>query len=310
MSTHSLTRLDSLNVSSKWISKKQDTKTMIVFTVLGLYFLIIGIILAVNSVQVQEYTTQYDATCGTSATCQVTLNVPQNMAGTVYFYYGLTNYFQNHRKYYTSKEFTQLAGNLVASSNLGECTPIVTNGQNWQTKALDGTPLDPNQASNPCGLIASTLFNDTFKMIAPNGSQVGVNESGIAWPEDLTFYKQPPGYKSIQWTNVTNEHFMVWMRPAGLGYFDKLWGIIPNGLPSGNYLVNIVNNYDVTPYQGKKYVMVATRTTFGGKNIVLTTIHLTAAFFSIVIVIGVYLYRRKMSTSRVSTRVPSSVRRD
>jgi hypothetical protein len=38
------------------------------------------------------------------------------------------------------------------------------------------------------------------------------------------------------------EHFMVWMRTAGLPEFRKLWGRIETQLPAGNYLININNS--------------------------------------------------------------------
>ena len=37
-------------------------------------------------------------------------------------------------------------------------------------------------------------------------------------------YKLPEGAEKKLWTNTTDEHFMVWMRPAGLPNFRKLWG--------------------------------------------------------------------------------------
>lgn len=37
------------------------------------------------------------------------------------------------------------------------------------------------------------------------------------------------------------EHFIVWMRPAGLPSFRKLWGRIETDLPVGKYQVSIYN---------------------------------------------------------------------
>jgi len=34
---------------------------------------------------------------------------------------------------------------------------------------------------------------------------------------------------------MKNEHFIVWMRTAGLPNFRKLWGRIPDGLEAGSY---------------------------------------------------------------------------
>lgn len=44
------------------------------------------------------------------------------------------------------------------------------------------------------------------------------------------------------------EHFIVWMRTAGLPNFRKLWGRINETLQPGNYTINIVNNYDVSSF--------------------------------------------------------------
>jgi len=40
---------------------------------------------------------------------------------------------------------------------------------------------------------------------------------------------------------MEDEHFIVWMRTAGLPNFRKLWGRIPGGLEAGDYEVHINN---------------------------------------------------------------------
>ena len=40
---------------------------------------------------------------------------------------------------------------------------------------------------------------------------------------------------------IFQEHFIVWMRPAGLPSFRKLWGRIETDLPVGKYQVSIYN---------------------------------------------------------------------
>lgn len=56
------------------------------------------------------------------------------------------------------------------------------------------------------------------------------------------------------------------MRTAGLPNFRKLWGKIENGLEVGTYYLKIKNNYDVSPFQGKKSFVVSTTNSLGGKN--------------------------------------------
>ena len=68
------------------------------------------------------------------------------------------------------------------------------------------------------------------------------------------------------WTNTTNEHFMVWMRTAGLPNFRKLWGRINSDLKAGKYIIEIENNYSVKKFEGEKYFVLSTVNAFGGKN--------------------------------------------
>lgn len=69
----------------------------------------------------------------------------------VYFYYQLDNFFQNHRRYVSSRSDAQLSGSNVTLAELlssGVCSPLDNAG--------GGLPL------NPCGLIAGSMFNGTL----------------------------------------------------------------------------------------------------------------------------------------------------
>lgn len=61
----------------------------------------------------------------------------------MYFYYGLTNYYQNHRRYVRSRDDNQLLGKI--STVATECQPFETNGS--------------NVGYTPCGAIANSRFN-------------------------------------------------------------------------------------------------------------------------------------------------------
>ena len=37
-------------------------------------------------------------------------------------------------------------------------------------------------------------------------------------------------WEDVQWLDMTDEHFIVWMRTSGLPTFRKLWGRIDDGL--------------------------------------------------------------------------------
>jgi len=69
---------------------------------------------------------------------------------------------------------------------------------------------------------------------------------------------------------MEDEHFIVWMRTAGLPNFRKLWGKINEPLEKGQYEVNIVNYYKVDSFQGQKWFVLSTTNALGGKNYFLS----------------------------------------
>ena len=60
-------------------------------------------------------------------------------------YYGLTNYFQNHRGYLGSRDDKQLLGTFESPPNK-ECGPF-------------STDENSNKTYIPCGAVANSLFN-------------------------------------------------------------------------------------------------------------------------------------------------------
>lgn len=148
--------------------------------------------------------------------CVVEFDITANLDPSVLFYYKLTNFFQNHRRYVKSLDSNQLKGKFVSPSTLsnGDCKPLGTVG------GKDGVAI------YPCGLIANSLFNgwvytflndiprlntftDTFTspvLLNPSGSpdssQVYVFSSkGIAWPGEAKKYTASPigpgGYPNL-----------------------------------------------------------------------------------------------------------------
>lgn len=73
---------------------------------------------------------------------------------------------------------------------------------------------------------------------------------------------------------MENEHFIVWMRTAGLPNFRKLWGKIETDMESARYKVVIENNYAVDTFQGKKYFVLSTTNALGGKNYFLAVCYI------------------------------------
>ncbi|KAG0352171.1 hypothetical protein BG005_008368 [Podila minutissima] len=229
--------------------------------------------------------------------CTVTFNLPVDLQPPVMLYYKLTNFYQNHRKYTKSLDYKQLAG--VASS------PTEIRGRK-------GCPLESGELIYPCGLIANSLFNDTFSTLrtvasetAPTGENYTFQDTGIAWSSDKGKYGKygytdlstvyipenwrkrypgPPYTYSADFPppNVeTDEHFQVWMRTAGWPTFLKPYGRNDQTVfKAGQYRMDIDMNFPITTYGGRKHVVITTLGATGGRNNFLGIGFIVAAILS------------------------------
>uniref|UniRef100_A0A0N4Z9K6 Cell cycle control protein 50A n=1 Tax=Parastrongyloides trichosuri TaxID=131310 RepID=A0A0N4Z9K6_PARTI len=273
--------------------------------IIGVVFLPIGAILIAATKSVLEYEKEY--TSCTTPLCEIKLNVTNEMKGNVYFYYGLDNYFQNHRRYVKSRNDDQLLGHL---SKIDDCDPYDKNKMT-------------NQSYAPCGAVANSMFNDTFKVFY-NGISVPLTYEGVVWSVDrnnkfknpepingnlceaFANYSKPENWKKspceLDLTNPNNNgfqnvDFIVWMRTAALPNFRKLYRILDrnqqtifsNGLPSGEYTISIENNYPVTQFNGRKYFVISTASWAGGYNLFLGVAFLIVSGICILVGIGLLI---------------------
>lgn len=92
---------------------------------------------------------------------------------------------------------------------------------------------------------------------------------------------------------MTDEHFIVWMRSAGLPNFRKLWGKISGGLESGKYILSVKNEFVVSTFGGSKTFFLSTNNSLGGKNTFLASAYILAGCLCIIISIGFCLVETK-----------------
>lgn len=121
-------------------------------------------------------------------TCTVEITVSQDIKQPIYVYYQLDNFYQNHRRYVKSRSFDQLKGKNVDVST--DCDPIVKNKDIYLglKSAADPTKtLNPEDTAWPCGLVAKSFFNDTYKLAKKAGGAVTIDETGIAWESDKEY---------------------------------------------------------------------------------------------------------------------------
>ena len=93
-------------------------------------------------------------------------------------YYGLTNFYQNHRRYVKSRDDNQLFGGVGVPSS--DCAPY------------DVLKSDKSKYIWPCGAIANSMFQDEISLFQSSGEKVDLERTGIAWDSDKNFkFKNP-----------------------------------------------------------------------------------------------------------------------
>ncbi|ORX37203.1 ligand-effect modulator 3 family [Kockovaella imperatae] len=240
---------------------------------------------------------------GERARCEIEFEVPYDLGKGVFLYYKLTNYYQNHRRYVQSVDTSQLRGSAQSASTLdgGDCKPITSQ---------NGKPY------YPCGLIANSVFNDTYPQVVllnpSNGDSnqtYNFTDKGIVWSGTSKNYVSSPGYPSPtdalpppNWAErypngytdetgfpdlASDEHFQVWMRIAAFPTFRKLWARNDDEImSSGRYRITIYMNYPVKQFSGTKSVVISTVSWIGGKQPFLGWAYIAAAILCVVLAIA------------------------
>ncbi|KAF4461246.1 cell division CDC50 [Fusarium albosuccineum] len=221
--------------------------------------------------------------------CRLRFRIPEEMGPPVFFYYHLTNFYQNHRRYVLSFDSDQLKGKARSYGDIknSDCTPLYGN---------DSRPY------YPCGLIANSMFNDTFSSpvrvtlssdeTKDNDNQTTEvyqmnNKTNIAWGSDKDLYGKtsykpsdvvpPPNWQRAYPDGYSDdtpppdleswEAFHVWMRTSGLPTFSKLYQRNDDDeMEAGTYELVIEDRFPTRAYKGTKSIILTTRTVMGGRN--------------------------------------------
>ncbi|XP_043696178.1 ALA-interacting subunit 3-like [Telopea speciosissima] len=251
------------------------------FIFIGIIFIPIGLVSLFASERVVEIVDRYDEDCipekyskdmvafiqssKTNKTCSRTLTVPKLMKSPVYVYYQLDNFYQNHRRYVKSRSDKQLSSSSYASVT-STCAPEDTTAN--------------GSAIVPCGLIAWSLFNDTYGF-SVNKKPLKVSKKDIAWKSDQekkfgsdVFPKNFQSGSLIGGGKLNSSiplseqvDLIVWMRTAALPTFRKLYGKIEVDLEANEKITVVIqNNYNTYGFGGKKKLVISTTSWIGGKN--------------------------------------------
>jgi len=80
---------------------------------------------------------------------------------------------------------------------------------------------------------------------------------------------------------MTDEHFITWMRTAGLPDIRKIYGKVEN-LEPGNYSIKVNNKFDVKDFKGKKSFVVSSTNLTGGQNYFLAVSYIVMGTFCMI----------------------------
>ena len=179
------------------------------FLIVGCVFMPIGGAIYAASSSVQEIRIDYGdmPVCKTAKQAGTPTNTVQFVVSkdmkNPLVYYELSNFYQNHRRYVTSRSDGQLRAaedatvfsDFVAATrktDLMTCTPLVCSGNAGDNGCgTASAPVAANGRFNlvyyPCGLIARSMFNDTFSNLRldSGGADIPLNTRNIAWPSDI-----------------------------------------------------------------------------------------------------------------------------
>ena len=136
------------------------------------------------------------------------LQVPRDMKRPIFVYYQLDKFYQNHRRYSYKNKVCTNSIFLVNSDTVSEFRRR-TNSFRYATSRSDAQLRDPKEAATntelckpesyigngspvvPCGLVAWSLFNDTYSFArrrrrgaGGHTEQLTVIKSGISWRSD------------------------------------------------------------------------------------------------------------------------------
>lgn len=307
-----------------WQPLLSPTRTAGIIGLASVILLSLGVLILATSNSILECKVDYTDDVGVRDIIEIdsrhcTDSQVTELSGSLYFFYELTNYYQNHRRYLKSRSDSQLQGKVYTTTGdvKTACSP--------RYLASDGRILDP------CGLNALSVFTDSFELLRKRSEgryeviPMDETRDTICWHFDLdSRFKNPSKEEREKYASsvdfwlfepamrkalhmdvpgvgegVENSHFIVWMREAALPNFRKIYGKVeetPLKLP---IYVNITGDtYDVKSFGGRKYVVISQASWLGGRNALLGIFYIVVGAVCLVVCL-VIMYAQAQNPRRM-----------
>eukprot|EP00457_Paulinella_chromatophora_P004733 gb/GEZN01004746.1/.p1 GENE.gb/GEZN01004746.1/~~gb/GEZN01004746.1/.p1 ORF type:complete len:604 (-),score=42.77 gb/GEZN01004746.1/:32-1843(-) len=310
-----------------WVPRLTPRSVICTFLFLASWCLVMSFLLFQAQTNVVEVQTRYDnlkpSSCrnatpvGSEAAsiCELTIEIKEDMPAPIFLYYKIVDFYQSHQNYVKSRDEKQIRGveeyDPEDGNALDHCEPMIKY-EDMERKyrgAAYNTSFE-NRYMYPCGLIAYTMFTDTFtnprvcnsdlhtfnttKQCLDCECLTGNNyqKEGIAWDTDLEkrfkqrtlrAYETSMNPRGFQMPPVDDEDFVVWMRCAHLPTFYKVHRkILDRGLKKGEFLhLTVLDSFPTYLWQGQKWVVLTTLSWVGSSDLVLLDAHVVLGVLSI-----------------------------
>lgn len=158
------------------------------------------------------------------------------------------------------------------------------------------------------GFVSSVVANSSLSCTAVLGDDYSDCRTYSDPSDGLLYYYWYPDDDSVQYLHesfpqispiagVTDEHFINWMRTAGLPSFRKLYGKIDSDFSAGDTLAfDLVLNFEVSSYEGSKTLVVTNLGVTGTKSDALGNSYI--AFGVVSLLVGFVLAMKRIIKPR------------
>ncbi len=210
---------------------------------IAILFIIITIPMNKSASKFQEYSTEYtNCSLGLqSSYCNITLNIEQDINDTAFIYYEIWDFYINDKEFVGSRDFYEyndFKNNTSTSSKCSGASIMSEVKDDGNFTSIGGKMLSGSSLAYPCGLVAKYHFNDTYNFYDSQGEEMEIDQTHIAYPEYKgLIYRNLENKNEIQWLDVEDEHYIVWMSTEADSNFIKPWGKYASTLVKGNYTV-------------------------------------------------------------------------